>query len=388
MSTSLVPESPTVALTTGETASTVLAAQAKAMVEARYIIAMRQPRDLDLVRQKLLKECHRPGFAEVARYKKPIGKGVEGPSIRFAEAAIRILGNIDVQTPSIYDDREKRIMRVNVIDLETNTGYSSDLAIEKTVERKFPQQGDVVLRERLNKKNEKVYLIEATEDDLLNKQNALISKALRTNGLRLLPGDILEECMDQVIVTQKKTDAEDPDAAKRKIFDGFGSIGVSVDQVKEYLGHEAETITPKELSDLRALYSAVRDEETSWREVMESVRGRDDKKADEAAAPKTGTKAQQLKAELAKSAPVPETPPAPSAAKQEPAPAAAPKLDVEEAREDLAKVYGVAPSEGDENNVKGSATFIAEIEKKHGMPLDELAKAVNFKPAKKGARAR
>jgi hypothetical protein len=155
--------------------------------------------------------------------------------------------------------------------METNTPYSSDITIEKTVERKKLKDGDVALRSRLNSFNEKVYLIVATEDDLLNKQNALVSKAIRTNGLRLVPGDIVEECMELVIKTQKTADAADPDAAKRKIFDSFATIGVGVEQLKSYLGHEAETLNPKELMDLRALFSAIRDGEANWRDVMDSV---------------------------------------------------------------------------------------------------------------------
>lgn len=284
---------------TGETAATAQAAQAKAMVEARYVIAMRQPRDLDTVREKLLKECRRPSFAEVARYNKPIGKGVVGPSIRFAEAAIRYMGNIDVQVPTIYDDREKRIVEISVVDLETNSAYSTQVTIEKTVERKVAKQTDVVLRSRLNSRNETVYLIEATEDDILNKQNALISKAMRTNGLRLIPGDIVEECMDLVVETQKKKDADDPDAAKRKVFDNFGTIGVKVDQLKSYLGHNGDTLTPKELIDLRALYAAIKDGETTWREAMESVaaKAEPEKKAEERPAGQSKTDA--LKQEMA-----------------------------------------------------------------------------------------
>jgi len=257
------------AIATSETASTVLAAQARAHVEARYLIAIRQPRDLDLVRQKLIKECKRPGFAKAARYKKPIGKGITGPSIRFAEAAIRCMGNIDVQTPTIYDDREKRIMRVIVMDLEANSGYSSDINIEKTVERRKTKPGDVIIRQRLNKDNIPVFIIEATEDDLLNKQNALISKGVRTNGLRLVPGDIVDECMDICVQTQADEDAADPDAAKRTIFDSFAAIGVTVDQLKAFLENDGSTLTPKELSDLRAIYSAIKDGETNWREVMD-----------------------------------------------------------------------------------------------------------------------
>lgn len=69
-----------------ETAASAAAAQSKALVEARYTVAINRPRDIDAVRQALLKECSRPSFAAVARYNKPIGKGVVGPSIRFAEA--------------------------------------------------------------------------------------------------------------------------------------------------------------------------------------------------------------------------------------------------------------------------------------------------------------
>lgn len=250
----------------------VLAAQAKALIEARYIMAERHPRDLDVVREKLLKECRRPGFAQVARYVKPIGKGVEGPSIRFAETAIRLMGNISTDQMTVYDDREKRIVRVIVVDCETNTPYSSDITIEKTVERRNRKDTDEVIRTRQNKAGNLVYLIAATEDDLLNKQNALISKAIRTNGLRLIPGDIVEECMEEVARTQSKRDAEDPDAARRKIFDAFNSVGVPVDQLKLYLGHAADSLTTSEILNLRGLYSAIRDEQTTWREVMEALK--------------------------------------------------------------------------------------------------------------------
>ena len=145
--------------------------------------------------------------------------------------------------------------------------------------------------------------MEATDDDILNKQNALISKAVRTLGLRLLPGDILEECMDAVIETQRSKDAVDPDAAKRKIFDSFGTVGVQVKDLQEYLGHPGETLTPKELTDLRGLYSALKDGETSWREIMDS------KAAADAAPPKNPLFAKKTDAKVAEQvAPPPKTP--------------------------------------------------------------------------------
>jgi hypothetical protein len=85
--------------------------------------------------------------------------------------------------------------------------------------------------------------------------------------------------MDQVLVTQANADAEDPDAAKRKLFDAFGALGVRAEQIKEYLGHDAAALSPKELADLRALYSAIRDGEATWREVMDTKAAQSEPKA-------------------------------------------------------------------------------------------------------------
>lgn len=285
-----------------DTASTAVAAQAKALVEARYIMAIRRPRDMDVVREKMLKECARPSFAAVARYTKPIGKDKTkwptGPSIRFAEAAVRNMTNITVETMTVYDDREKRIVRVMVTDLEANVPYSQDITIAKTIERRQKKDGDTVISTRTNSYGDTVYILEGTDDDIINKQQALISKAVRTLGLRLIPGDIVDECMDQVLVTQANADAQDPDAAKRKLFDAFGLLGVRAEQIKEYLGHDAETLSPKEVAELRGLYAAIRDGESSWRDVMDA---RTAEKADKnasldavrqaTAAKKTATKA-------------------------------------------------------------------------------------------------
>lgn len=299
-------------LAVADTASTAVAAQAKALVEARYIMAIRRPRDMDVVRERMLKECCRPSFAAVARYVKPIGqdrsKWPTGPSIRFAEAAVRNMGNVTVETMTVYDDREKRIVRVTVTDLEANVPYSQDITIAKTIERRKKKDGDTVISTRTNSYGDLVYILEATDEDIINKQQALISKAIRTQGLRLIPGDIIDECMDQVMVTQKNADAEDPDAAKRKLFDAFAGLGVNAGQIKEYLGHDGASLSPKEISDLRALYAAIRDGESTWRDVMDvrtaekaEATGSLDKVRQATAAKKTASN---------KPAPAPEPPPA------------------------------------------------------------------------------
>jgi hypothetical protein len=258
------------ALQVVETASTALAAQAQAVIQARYIMAERHPRDLDVVREKLIKECKRPNFCEVAIYNKPIGKGITGLSIRFAEAAIRCMTNIDISTQTIFDDEERRIVRVSVTDLEANVPYSQDVTITKSVERRNLKQGETPIRTRLNSTGQQLYILPGTDDDILNKQGALISKAVRTLGLRIIPGDLADEAERLIRQTLMQKDAQDPDAARKRIFDGFAELGVSADQLKEYLGGSVEGLSPKELSELRGLYTALRDGETSWREIIDA----------------------------------------------------------------------------------------------------------------------
>lgn len=267
---------------TNETAGSAAAAQAKALVEARYIMAVRRPRNDEEVRQKLLKECKRPSFAAVAIYRKPIGQGIEGPSIRFAEAALRMMTNITIDTMTVYDDMTKRIVRVTVTDLEANLPYAQDVTIEKTVERRKTKPGDQILRIRQNSTGDTVYILIATDDEILNKQNALISKAIRTQGLRLVPGDLIDEALWEVRETRKREDAQDPDAAKRKIFDAFNDLGVTAGQLAEWLGHAGDKLQPKEMSDLRGIYAALRDNETTWREVMDAKNPASDSKTDKA----------------------------------------------------------------------------------------------------------
>lgn len=261
-------------LARAETAASAIAAREEAAVKARYLMALQRPRDVDLVRQRLLKECQRPGFADVAMYAKPVGKQrVRGLSIRFAEAAIRHFTNVLTHVSVVFDDEKRRILHVSVIDLETNATYGEDVTLEKVVERRQPREGQEVIGQRVNTEGEVVYLVRATEDDFRNKQAAAVSKAIRNYGLRLIPGDILDECRATIERVKADRAAQDPDAEKKRVLDAFAGIGVSADRMKKYLGHPLEEISPAELVELREVYEAIRDGETTWAALMEERLG-------------------------------------------------------------------------------------------------------------------
>lgn len=290
-----VPDSRTLApRSQHELATAAVAAQAKAMVEARYIVALQRPRDYDDVRVKLLAACKRPRFAEAARYIKPVGKGIEGPSIRLAEEAARCMTNIDVQIPTIYDDERRRVIRVSATDLEANITYDKDVTVEKTIERNQVREGQQLIGQRVGSRGQTVYVVLASDDEILNKENALTSKALRACLLRLVPGDILEEAMDQVYATLKDRNAKDPAAERKRLVDAFAALNIMPDRLKEYLGHDLDVTTPAELLDLRGVYTAMKDGEATWTEVMEVRRKETEAKGDEKPAKTEDTKKGQV----------------------------------------------------------------------------------------------
>lgn len=252
---------------TGETQTSAMQAHAQAAIQARFVMAMQRPRSWDDVRVRILRECKRPGFAEVARYRKPIGEGIEGPSIRFAEACARYAGNLGVETVTTYDDARKRMIHVTAVDYETNSSFSADISVEKRTERKN-SKGRTVVGERLNSYGQTVYIVEATDDEILNTVNALVSKATRTLVLRLIPGDIVEEGQATCIDTLRNQAAKDPAGERKKLCDAFAMLGVMPDDLVKYVGHALESLQPAELVELRQAYATIRDGETTWREVI------------------------------------------------------------------------------------------------------------------------
>jgi hypothetical protein len=255
-----------------ETSSSAVAAQAKAMVEARYIMALQRPRNWDQVRQDLMRECRRPSFAnnKSAYYRKPIGQGVEGLGIRFVEVALRCMTNVLIETTMVFEDQTKEVHRVAVTDLESNVTYPLDVRVSKTVERSKPMDDGSYLSVRTNSYNKPVYTVPANDDDLLNKRAAQISKAIRTLGLRIIPGDMQDEAEEIIKHVRMDEAARDPDAERKKIADAFATIGVKAADLVDYLGHSLDACSPAELVDLRGVYGAIKDGEATWKSVMEN----------------------------------------------------------------------------------------------------------------------
>ncbi len=256
-------------------ATQALVAKATADIQARWLMAMKRPRDMNEVRQMIMKECKRPGFVDVAIYAVPRGANmIRGLSIRFAEVAVRCMGNISVESQTIYDSDEERIIRVTATDFETNATWPRDITVKKTVERKQLRQGQRPLRERVNSYGDRVYIVEATDDDVATKEAAAISKAARTAILRLIPGHIQDEAFDLCEKIAEDKAAKDPDHEKNAAFDAFASLNIMPTDIAQWLGHGVDRITPAETSELRKLYVSLREGEANWADALELAAAR------------------------------------------------------------------------------------------------------------------
>lgn len=255
-------------------ATQAMTAKATADINARWMIAMHRPRDIELVRQNLLTECDRPGFASKAIYEVPRAGGrVSGMTIRFAEAAMAAMGNMGCEAMTLYDDDEQRVVRVTVTNYESSVTWSRDITIPKTKEVRELKPGQKPISERINSSGIVVYKVEATDDDVATKEAAMISKAARTNILRATPGWLVAQCRARCEATQKKKAAEDPDAYRRKAVDAFASIGLKVTWLVEYLGKPIDQAMPEELAELERLFRALKEKEVTPAAAMSARKG-------------------------------------------------------------------------------------------------------------------
>ena len=270
MENTLTPFTPQRSLMASDPAAVAAGEAVKARIQAAYSMAIYQPRNLDQARAKILRMCEIPEFAEKVEYSKPIGNTkIKGLSIRFAEIALSLCRNILTEAQLLYEDDEIKRLRISALDLETNTQFSRDVSIKKTVERKSKKgREEDYISERKNSYNETVYLLRATEDEVLTKESAWVSKFIRTEGLRLVPADIKEEATAKARETLAKRDAQDPAAAKKRILDAFSGLNIWPADLEKYLGHKTDNLSQPEIADLRKVYAAIDSGEATWADYV------------------------------------------------------------------------------------------------------------------------
>jgi hypothetical protein len=251
-------------------------------------MAERHPRKWADVRVAMLDHCLRPRFAEVSRYKKPVGKKnvngqwidsyAEGFSIRFCEALAGEMRNVKPDTSVVYEDDLIRIIRIGVTDLQNNVPWVREVPFAKVVEKRGfknkkqewePPEGREVVGQRINSRGDMTYTVKATEDEMRSKINSETSKTQRDFILKLCPRDLLEDWEDAVRATMEKEDKRDPKAALKKWLDAFHRMGIEPSDLENYFAKNVNALSDSDIKELRELGQAINEGVTTFAQALE-----------------------------------------------------------------------------------------------------------------------
>ena len=198
-----------------------------AMTLARVQAAQAFPRNVMKARDNVLAACIRPKLAEAATYKYSRGgTDITGPSIRLAEALAQSWGNIDAGVRELERRGASSVVETFAHDLQTNTLIRKVFQVSHV---RHTKKGDTILTDPRD-----VYELVAN--------NA--SRRLRACILQVIPGDIVEEALEQCENTLKATVGDEATLKKkvRGIIKAFEKYGVNTAMIEARIQRHIEAI--------------------------------------------------------------------------------------------------------------------------------------------------
>jgi hypothetical protein len=213
----------------------------EAEIQAAMTIAKRFPRDPVRATDRILQACSRPSLAEAGAYAYPRGSElVTGPSIRLAEALAQHWGNLQFGVRELSQSRGESTVEAFAWDLETNTRQTKVFTVAHV---RHTKRG--------------AYKLEDPRDiyELVANSGA---RRLRACILGILPGDLVEAAVKQCELTQANAGGA-PDEQIKQLIEVFGTIGVTQEQITQFLGHRLDSVVGAEVVRLRKVFTTIRD---------------------------------------------------------------------------------------------------------------------------------
>ncbi len=223
---------------------TAVATRVGADVQAGLLLAKNYPRDELKARQRVVSRCGGVKLAQQAQYEYKRGDGtVTGPSIRLAEAIAQVWGNIKSGWDIVEQFADHTMVKTWAVDLETNTWAERTFRVEHYRDTKRGKQ----------------YLRDAR--DIYEHVANFAARRLRQCLLNILPGDVVEEAIEQCELTLKE-DSKKQGPLPQQIANcltAFEGIGVSRVQISHFLQHNVDASTQREVDRLRRVFASIRD---------------------------------------------------------------------------------------------------------------------------------
>lgn len=225
----------------------------RAEVDVQIATAKQYPRDINAVLNKIAtyatmdRETAEDCFYQL---KRKDAKGndslIEGLSVRMAEIIAGSWGNIRVQTRIIGNDGRMITAQAICHDLETNFAVSKEVKRSILTKNGYP----------------------FSQDMQVVTGNAAASIAFRNAVLTVIPKAVTKRIINDV---KKVALGQDIDLEKRRkaIIDYFGNLGVTEQQLFDYLNiTKIEEIDKEKVFELRATANAIKEGTTTVQETF------------------------------------------------------------------------------------------------------------------------
>lgn len=218
--------------------------QGRAMqeVQAAVVISKRFPRDEVRALNRILKDCERPGLAEVAEYAYPRGGTViNGPSIRLAEAMARHWGNLDYGVRELSRGPASSTWEAYCWDLENNNRSAKLFEVPHV---RHTRNGDYALTDPRD-----IYELGAN----------LGARRLRACILAVIPGWVADEACEACQKTLSGNGKVPIQDRVTKMVAAFDKLGVTQAMIEARLQHKLDAVIEPELAQLGKIHNSLRD---------------------------------------------------------------------------------------------------------------------------------
>lgn len=222
-------------------------------IKAQVILARHFPRDITIAREKIVSECKRPRFADLALYQYPRGKKknkagqwvaniVSGPSIRLAEVMARSFTNMKFGIRVMSRRNNMSDVQSYAWDMEDNVIRTMDFIVKH--ERKSGEKTVALTDDR------DIYETEANQG----------SRRMRACILALIPKDIQDEAEDEVNKTMMNNLAGEAGVDRiKKMLDKFSELDITQEMIEKKFGYKLKSLKIENWAELGRIYNSLKD---------------------------------------------------------------------------------------------------------------------------------
>lgn len=217
-------------------------ARETAEIQSMMVIAKNFPRDERRVLDLILNDCQRPSLAQKALYQYSRGgSDISGPSIHLAKAIAKRWGNMKSGIVELEQKNGESICEAYALDLESNYKESKIFSVPHI---RSTKRGTYRLEDPRD-------IYELVANNGSRRERACI--------LSVIPGDIVDEAVEQCTRTLMANADVSPENIKKMCEMFFGEFGVTREQIEKRIQRRIDSITPAQMVNLRSIYNSLKD---------------------------------------------------------------------------------------------------------------------------------